>query len=148
MPPQPVILESQNATSVADSATIERRIRISQPDERRGRCKGSRAWDRRKDFSQCMQQHKIPSTSKPSHLNKNAPSLQGLSHAGVARSRRRGVSHLGQNPEGLRRGAECARGLEHLSEGVPLRLDGHGFCARAAGQRRQDSAGRPQRAQA
>jgi hypothetical protein len=63
MPPQPVILESQNATSVADSATIERRIRISQPDERRGRCKGSRAWDRRKDFSQCMQQHKIPSTS-------------------------------------------------------------------------------------
>jgi hypothetical protein len=49
------LLESQNATSVADGATIERRIRISQPDE------GS----------------------------KNAPSLQGLSHAGVARSRRR-----------------------------------------------------------
>jgi hypothetical protein len=63
----------------------------------------------------------------PSHLNKNAPSLQGLSHAGVARSRRRGVSHLGQNPERLRRGAECARALEHISEGVPLRLDGQGF---------------------
>ena len=30
---------------------------------RRGRCKGSRAWDQFKDFSQCMQQHKIPSTS-------------------------------------------------------------------------------------
>ena len=43
MPPQPVILESQNATSVADGATIERRIRISQPDEGRRRCKGSRA---------------------------------------------------------------------------------------------------------
>ena len=28
----------------------------------------------------------------PSHLSKNAPSLQGLSHAGVARSRRRGMS--------------------------------------------------------
>jgi putative transposase len=39
----PVILESQNATSVADGATIERRIRISQPDEGRGRCKDSRA---------------------------------------------------------------------------------------------------------
>jgi hypothetical protein len=63
----------------------------------------------------------------PSHLSKNAPSLQGLSHAGVARSRRRGVSHLGQNPERLRRGAECARALEHISEGVPLRLDGQGF---------------------
>jgi putative transposase len=29
----------------------KRRIRISQPDEGRGRCKGSRAWDPRKDFS-------------------------------------------------------------------------------------------------
>src|SRR6202040_1260696 len=63
MPPQPVILESQNATSVADGATIERRIRISQPDEGRRRCKGSRAWDPRKDFSQCMQQPRTPSTS-------------------------------------------------------------------------------------
>jgi hypothetical protein len=60
---QPVILESQNAMNAVDGATIERRIRISQPDEGRGRCKGSKAWDQRKDFSQCMQQHKIPSTS-------------------------------------------------------------------------------------
>jgi hypothetical protein len=63
MPPRPIILGSQNVMSAADGATIERRIRISQPDEGRGRCKGSRAWDPRKDFSQCMQQHKIPSTS-------------------------------------------------------------------------------------
>ena len=49
--------------NAVDGATIERRIRISQPDEGRGRCKGSRAWDPRKDFSQCMQQHKILSTS-------------------------------------------------------------------------------------
>src|SRR3984893_16599687 len=55
MPPQAVIVESQNATSVADGATIEWRIRISQPDEGRGRCKGSRAWDPRKDFSQPTQ---------------------------------------------------------------------------------------------
>ena len=63
MLPQSMILESQNAMSAADGATIERRIRISQPDERRGRCKGSRAWDPRRDFFQCMQQRKILSTS-------------------------------------------------------------------------------------
>jgi hypothetical protein len=39
MPSRPVILESQNTTSVADGATIERRIRISQPDERGIRAK-------------------------------------------------------------------------------------------------------------
>ena len=52
----------------------------------------------------------------------NAPSLQGLSHAGAARSRRRGVSHLGQNPKRLRRGAKRSRALEHIIGGVPLRL--------------------------
>jgi len=57
----------------------------------------------------------------------NAPSLQGLSHAGAARSRRRGVSHLGQNPKRLRRGAKRSRALEHIIGGVPLRLDRQGF---------------------
>src|ERR1700731_4454681 len=60
---QPVILESQNATGAADGATTERRTRINRPDEGRGRCKGSRASGRRKDFSQCMQQSTTPSTS-------------------------------------------------------------------------------------
>ena len=46
-----------------DGATIGRRIRISKPDEGRGRCKGSKAWDPRKDFSQRMQPHITPSTS-------------------------------------------------------------------------------------
>src|ERR1700724_4339882 len=59
---QPVILGSQNAMSAVDGATIELRIRISRPDEGRGRCKGSRAWDPRKDFSQCMQRPRTPST--------------------------------------------------------------------------------------
>jgi hypothetical protein len=59
---QPVSLDSENAMNAVDAATIERRIRISRPDWR-GRCKGSRTSDPRKDFSQCMQQHKIPSTS-------------------------------------------------------------------------------------
>ena len=60
---QQIHLESQDATNAVDGATIERRIRISQLDEGRGRCKVSKAWDPRKDSSQCMQQHKIPSTS-------------------------------------------------------------------------------------
>jgi len=60
---QPVHLESQDATNAVDGATIERRIRISQLDEGSARCKVSKAWDPRKDSSQCMQQHKIPSTS-------------------------------------------------------------------------------------
>jgi len=60
---QPVSLDSPNAMSVVDGATIERRIRISRPDEERGRCKGSRAWDPRKDFSQCMPQPTTLSTS-------------------------------------------------------------------------------------
>jgi hypothetical protein len=51
---QPVILESQTAMNAVDGATIERRIRINRPDEGSARCKGSRAWDPRKDFSQCM----------------------------------------------------------------------------------------------
>src|SRR5450759_2928736 len=57
---QPVISESQTAMNAVDGATTERRIRISQPDEGRGRCNGSRAWDPRKDFSQCMQQPTTP----------------------------------------------------------------------------------------
>src|ERR1700732_808608 len=59
----PAILESQNAMNAADGATTVRRTRINRPDEGRGRCKGSRASDRRKDFSQCMQQSATPSTS-------------------------------------------------------------------------------------
>jgi hypothetical protein len=49
---QRMTLESQNAMNAVDGATIERRIRIIRPDEGRGRCKGSRVWDPRKDFSQ------------------------------------------------------------------------------------------------
>src|ERR1700730_14966276 len=60
---QPVILESQNAMNAVEGATTERRIHINRPDEGRGRCKGSRASHRRKDFSQCMQQSTTPSTS-------------------------------------------------------------------------------------
>src|ERR1700730_18657199 len=54
---QPVTLESQSVMNAVDGATIERRIRISQPDEGRGRCEGSRAWVPRKDFCQCAAAH-------------------------------------------------------------------------------------------
>jgi len=52
-----------NVMNAVDGTTIERKIRISQLDEGSARCKVSRAWDPRNDSSQCMQQHKIPSTS-------------------------------------------------------------------------------------
>jgi hypothetical protein len=60
---QPGILESQNAMNAVDGATIERRIRINRPDDENTRCKVSRAWDPRKDFSQYMQQPTTLSTS-------------------------------------------------------------------------------------
>jgi len=51
-----------------DAATIERRVRI--------RCKGSRAWDSRKDLAVPATQ--ILSTSTPSHLGKERTELQGI----------------------------------------------------------------------
>ena len=62
MLPQPVILKSQDVMNAVDGATIEPRIRINRPDDENARCKGSRAWDPRKDFSQCMQQPTTLST--------------------------------------------------------------------------------------
>ena len=53
---------SRIATSAGYGATIARRIRISQPDEGKGKCKGSRALDLRKGFSQRMQPPTIRST--------------------------------------------------------------------------------------
>jgi hypothetical protein len=83
MLPPPVILESQNAMSAADGATIEQRIRISRPDEGRGRCKDSRARDPRKNFSQCMQQSATPSMSSVISLSKNTPNLPVIGAANV-----------------------------------------------------------------
>src|SRR5271166_6861586 len=60
---QPVSLDSQNAMNAVDGATIERRIRINRPDDENTRCKVSRAWGPRRDFSQCMQQPTTPSAS-------------------------------------------------------------------------------------
>ena len=63
MQPQPVILESQDVMNAVNGATTEPRIRINQPDDENTRCKGSRALDSPKEFSQCMQQSTTPSMS-------------------------------------------------------------------------------------
>src|ERR1700675_775269 len=63
MLPLPVNLVSQDDMSVVDGATIEPRIRINRPDDENARCKGSRAWDPRKDFSQFMRKSTTPSPS-------------------------------------------------------------------------------------
>src|SRR5450759_1999117 len=60
---QPVSLDSLNAMNAVDGATIERRIRINRPDDENARCKVSRVWGPRRDFSPCMQQPTTPSTS-------------------------------------------------------------------------------------
>jgi hypothetical protein len=74
--------------NAADGATTERRIRISQSDEGRGRCKGSRAWDPRKDFSQPTQPPITPSTS-----NAISPQQEHTEPSG-RRPCRRGVKSL------------------------------------------------------
>ena len=91
---QPVILESQNAMNAVDGATIERRIRISRPDEERGRCKGSRAWDPRKDFSQSMQQPTTLSTS-----NVISPQQERTEPSGHRPCRRGVKSSLRREPD-------------------------------------------------
>jgi hypothetical protein len=63
MAPQLVNWGSQIIMSAGVGATIGRRIRISQPDEGRGKCKVSRVWDPRKDFSQRMPPPTTRSTS-------------------------------------------------------------------------------------
>ena len=77
MLPQPMILESQGATCVAGGATIERRTRINRPDDANGRCRVSRAWDPRKDFSRFMLQPTIPSTSSAISPQQERTELSG-----------------------------------------------------------------------
>ena len=75
--PQPVILESQNAMNAVDGATIEQRTRTNRPDEGSARCKGSRAWDPREDFSQSTPRSTIPSTSNAISLRQKHTELSG-----------------------------------------------------------------------
>src|ERR1035437_5803514 len=91
---QPVISESQNAMNAVDGATIERRIRINRPDDEHTRCKGSRAWDPRKDCSQCMQQ---PTTH--SKANVISPQQERTQLSGHRPCRRGMKSSLRREPD-------------------------------------------------
>src|ERR1035437_5386371 len=88
---QPVIVESLNAMNAVDGATTGRRIRINRPDDENARCKVSRAWDPRKDFSQCMQQPTTPSTSSAilPQQKRTEPSWHRPCRRGVKSSLRR-----------------------------------------------------------
>ena len=77
---QPVNLRLQNAMSAIDGATIERRIRISQLTKERK----IRKWIRAKIPLSACRNTRYLQRSAPSHLGKNAPSLQGIGHADMA----------------------------------------------------------------
>src|SRR5450631_1336606 len=94
----PVILESQSDMSVVDGATIERRIRINQPDDENTRCRVSRALHPPKDFSHFMQQPTTLSTSNVISF------LQGRTEPSGPRRCRRGARQL--------RSLENVRGAE------------------------------------
>src|SRR5207302_3122121 len=85
MLPPSMISGSRTGMNEADGATTEPRIRINRPADETARCKVSRVRVQPRDFFQPTQPPITPSTS-------NAPSHQGLSHAGVARSCRRMIS--------------------------------------------------------
>ena len=71
------------AMTAVDGATTGRRIRISRRGDENARCKGSRASDRRKDFSQPTPPFKIPSTS-----NAISPQQERTEPSGRRRCRR------------------------------------------------------------
>ena len=77
--------------NMVDGATIERRIRINRPDDENTRCKISREWVPRKDFSQCMQQLIILSTSSANlpQQERTEPSGHRLCRHGTKSSPRR-----------------------------------------------------------
>jgi hypothetical protein len=56
-----------------EDTLIEVAWRTVSPLTTRQRPRGIKSLGSGKDFSQCMQQHKIISTSKPSHPSENAP---------------------------------------------------------------------------
>jgi hypothetical protein len=62
-PPLSTLSGSRGAMNGVDGATTGRRIRISRRGDEKARCRGSRAPDRRKDFSQRTPPFRIPSTS-------------------------------------------------------------------------------------
>src|SRR2546425_1024757 len=86
------ILGSQNAMNAVEGATIERRIRISRPDDENTRCKVSRAWDPRKDFSQSTLRS---TTQRPTPVSSQQERTEPLE---PRRCRRGAMSSLRREP--------------------------------------------------
>jgi hypothetical protein len=86
----------QAAMTEVDGATIARRIRINRPDDGSARCKGSKALDRRKDFSQPTPQPTTLSTS-----NVISPQQERTEPSGRLRCRR-GAKPLPRLEPGVR----------------------------------------------
>jgi hypothetical protein len=59
----PATSASRSIMSVVGGGTIERRTRISRPDDGSARCKASRAEDQPNDFFQLMHLYTTPSMS-------------------------------------------------------------------------------------
>ena len=77
------ILGLRGAMTAVDGATTGRRIRISRRGDENAGCRGSRAPDRRKDFSQPTPPSRIPSTSSAT-----SPQRERTGHSGPRRCRR------------------------------------------------------------
>jgi hypothetical protein len=91
--PQQVILESQSVMNGVDGATIERRIRISRPDDENARCRVSNVRVQPKDFSQRTQPLTTLSTS-----NAISPQQERTEPSGPRRCRRGAKSSLRREP--------------------------------------------------
>src|SRR5450631_3073364 len=90
---QLVILESQSVMNAVDGATIERRIRISRPDDENARCRVSNVRVQPKDFSRRTQPLTTLSTSSAI-----SPQQELTEPSGPRRCRRGANSSLRREP--------------------------------------------------
>src|ERR1700730_17686776 len=91
---QPVILESQTATSAVNGATTEPRIRINRPDDENARCRVSRVRVQPKNFSQPTQPPTTLSTSSVI-----SPQQERTEPSGPRRCKRGVKSSLRREPD-------------------------------------------------
>src|ERR1019366_4575591 len=92
--PPRVILGSSIGIVPADGETTGRRIRINRPDDENARCKvQKRRVSTEISLLSCSSPQHLQRPT-PSHFSKHTPSVQGLGHADVARSRCCSVSKI------------------------------------------------------
>src|SRR5947209_234558 len=97
MPLQPVILESQNAMSAVDGAQSSGEFASADPTKGEEDARVQERGIPRKDFSQCMQQHKIFSTSSAI-----SPQQERIEPSGHGPCRRGVKSSLQREPDAPR----------------------------------------------